>query len=105
MFNKIESLEYAQEFVRKVIAKGINIKYAKLFGSYSKGSQTPDSDIDILLVANDFVGVGFIDNTLFADLLVEFDAVQVKTYSVEDYEEGDPLVDEINSTSIILNLN
>ncbi len=105
MFNRNDGIKYAQEFVDKVVAKGINIRYAKLFGSYSKNLQTPESDIDILLVADDFVGVGFIDNVLIAKELYEFDYVQVKTYPVKDYEEGDPLVDEINKSGIQLNIN
>jgi predicted nucleotidyltransferase len=105
MFERNNCIEYAQNFVNKVIARGIDIKSAKLFGSYSKNTETADSDVDILLVSNEFTGVGFIDNLMIADELIEFDSVQVKTYSVQEFEEGDPLVEEINKTAIILNIN
>ncbi|MBM2814036.1 MAG: nucleotidyltransferase protein [Ignavibacteria bacterium] len=105
MFSKNDCIKYAQEFVDKVIAKGINIKYAKLFGSYSKNTQTVDSDIDILLVSDEFKGVGFIDNVLIANELYEFEYIQVKTYSVNDYEEGDPFVEEINKSALQLRIN
>jgi predicted nucleotidyltransferase len=105
MFKRDECIKYAQEFVDSVVAKGIELKYAKLFGSYAKGAQDVDSDVDILLVADDFIGVGFIDNGLIADELIKFDEVQVKTYPIKDYEEGDPLVDEIDRTAIQLTIN
>jgi predicted nucleotidyltransferase len=105
MLDRNGGIKYAQEFVHRVVSKGIDIKYAKLFGSYSKNTQTPDSDIDIALVADAFIGVGFIDSSLIVDELYEFDIVQVKTYNSKDYEEGDPLIDEINRTGIVLDVN
>jgi predicted nucleotidyltransferase len=105
MFERNDCIKYAQDFVDKVIARGIDIKYAKLFGSYSKNKETPESDVDILLVADDFTGVGFIDNIKIASELIEFDLVQVKTYTIKDYEESDPFVDEINKTAIALHSN
>ena len=42
MFYRNDGIKYAQDSVDKVVAKGINIKYAKLFGSYSKNTHTKD---------------------------------------------------------------
>ena len=105
MFTQANCIDYAQEFVRKIISKGINIRFAKLFGSYSKECQSNSSDIDILLVSEEFSGMGFIDNYLIADELIEFDEIQVKTYNIKDYEDSDPLIEEINKTAIELIVN
>lgn len=103
MLTREFSIKYAQNFVDRIRKKGINLKIVKLFGSYSKNSQKEDSDIDLLLVSDKFVGVGFIDFQLIADELIDFDLIQAKTYSTEDYEEGDPFLEEIEKTSILIN--
>ncbi len=103
MLTREFSIKYAQNFVDRIRKKGINLKIVKLFGSYSKNSQKEDSDIDLLLVSDKFVGAGFIDFQLIADELIDFDLIQAKTYSTEDYEEGDPFLEEIEKTSILIN--
>lgn len=96
-------IEYAAEFVRKLNSKGLDIRIAKLFGSYVKGLQNENSDIDLLLVSDKFVGAGFIDYKLIADELIVFDLIDAKTYSWDDYSKGDPFLDEISKTSITIN--
>ncbi len=103
MFTRENCIAYAEKFVNRLKSKGIEISVAKLFGSYSKGLQTEDSDIDLLLVSDRFVGAGFIDNLLIADELIDFDLIQARTYSLEDYSAGDPFIDEINRNCININ--
>lgn len=105
MLTRTDGIEYAQRFVNRLISKGIKIEHAKLFGSYSKNLQSEFSDIDVLLVGKDFTGVGFIDNKMMAEELFEFEIVQVKTYCLEDYNEGNPFWDEIISSGIDLKVN
>jgi predicted nucleotidyltransferase len=102
MFTQADCIEYSQSFINKIKAKGINLKYAKLFGSFSKHTQNNDSDIDILLVADEFSGIGFLDNALIYQELYEFPMINIKTYTSEDYQKGDPLIVEINRTGIEL---
>jgi predicted nucleotidyltransferase len=42
------------EFVRLLRVQGINVKKAILFGSYARGKNTPDSDIDVAVVSPQF---------------------------------------------------
>jgi predicted nucleotidyltransferase len=103
MFTREFCINYASEFVAKLKTKGIDIKIAKIFGSYSNGSATEISDIDLLLVSGNFKGAGFIDNMLFAEELIDYDKIHVKTYSYEDYQEGDPFIEEIEKDAIVIN--
>lgn len=103
MLAEFDYIKYAQRFVDQIRANGIELKVAKIFGSFTKHTQTELSDLDVLLVSDSFVGCGFIDNKLIAEALVEFDLIQTKTYSLEDYLESDPFLDEINKNSIQLN--
>ena len=43
------------------LSKRYPIKSLAVFGSYSRGDNTVDSDLDILVEFNDKVGIGFID--------------------------------------------
>ncbi len=103
MLTRENCINYTQEFVKRIKNKGIDVKIAKIFGSYSKNQQNEYSDIDVLLVSENFLGVGLIDNLLIANELVDFDLIQVRTYSIADYEEGDPFIDEINKSAILIN--
>lgn len=98
-------INYATQFVDSVAKKDIGLRYAKLFGSYAKNTANSESDIDILLVADKFVGAGFIDNSLIADELVKFDNIQVQTYCLKDYLESDPFINEINQYAINITVN
>ena len=101
-FDGLNYIEYAKSFVDSIIKKGIDIKVAKVFGSYVKNQQHEYSDIDILLVADVFKGVGFIDYSLISKELVEFYNIHARTYSMQDYDDGDPFIDEIKQNSVSL---
>lgn len=101
-FDQINYLDYARTFVDSIIKKGIDIKVAKVFGSYVKDQQHEYSDIDVLLVSDVFKGVGFIDYSLISKELVEFYNIHARTYSTQDYYDGDPFIDEINQNSVTL---
>ena len=105
MLTQKDSIEYTQNFIAKLQSKGLKIKYAHLFGSYSKNNQHYDSDIDLALAADEFIGLGFIDIDLFSKELYEYDLIQVKTYNTEYFEKGDPFIDEIKKTGISLKIN
>ncbi|MBM2813353.1 MAG: nucleotidyltransferase protein [Ignavibacteria bacterium] len=105
MLTRKDSLIYAKDFVNRILSKGIHLKTAMLFGSYATGNQNENSDLDILLVADGFTGLGFIDIAPFARELTEFYYIQVKTYPTQLYENGDPFIEEINKTSINLLVN
>ena len=102
---KEEIIRYSQEFIHIVKSKGINLKYAYLFGSYAKNQQREHSDVDIALVADEFTGFGFIDIKLCAIELFDYDLIQVKTYNTEYFKKSDPFIEEIMKYAIPLKIN
>jgi len=58
---KKEKLKIANEFIPKIkkILKKRNIKKAGIFGSYARGEQKKNSDIDILIKPPKGIGFGF----------------------------------------------
>lgn len=45
------------EYKQKLEALGVEVKRIFLYGSYALGRVTEDSDIDLLVVSNDFKGI------------------------------------------------
>ncbi len=84
----------------KEISKHYNIEEVYLFGSYAKGTNHKDSDIDIAIIINS-------DNNVF-DLMVELMMltqdidlrIEPHPIKVKDFEDGNPFVQEIIDTGI-----
>jgi len=55
MLDKTTALNMAQRYAREV-QKFLNPQAVVLFGSYAKGTQHDDSDIDIAVILNGFTG-------------------------------------------------
>lgn len=92
-------LKSVEEYIKE-ISKYYSIQEAYLFGSYAKGTNHEDSDIDIAVIINS-------DNNVF-DLMVELMMltqnidlrIEPHPIKVEDFEEGNPFVQEIIDTGI-----
>ena len=82
------------------ISKHYSIREVYLFGSYAKGTNHEDSDIDIAIIVNS-------DSNVF-DLMVELMMltqdidlkIEPHPIKVKDFEEGNPFVQEIINTGI-----
>jgi uncharacterized protein len=84
-----------------LIASGFPLKQAILFGSYTRNEQRADSDIDLALVADEFVGVGYFDLKHFAHIKVskdEYSSIETHTFSTTYFQQGDPFIEEIKRT-------
>ena len=83
---------------RRLTAGGLNISKVVLFGSHARGRATPDSDVDVAIISEDFRDRGLLeraDMTIGAEaeaikkFLVPFDIV---TLTPEEFEHGSSLV-------------
>lgn len=90
-----------KDFAGLVNACGISLKKVVLFGSYARSKQTENSDIDVALVADEFLGVPSEDVKLFIKAMRKHYIVQPKTYNTKDFNpDKDPFVEEILKTGI-----
>jgi uncharacterized protein len=105
MVTQQDAIEISQRFLSELLAKGIDIKKAYLYGSYAKNQQREYSDIDIALVGDNFIGVGPEDIKLFIGTLIDFKMIHTKTYATEDFEDADPFLEEIIRTGYELKFN
>jgi len=88
-----------KEYVEKISEK-FEIKAVYLFGSYAKGTNTDDSDIDIAVVLES--NIDTID--LMVDLMMLTQNIDLRIephpIKISDFETGNPFVDEIKSTGL-----
>lgn len=95
----IDIMNIVKKYVDE-ISKKFEIKEVYLFGSYAKGTNNDDSDIDIAIVLESDVNT--ID--LMVDLMILTQNIDLRIephpIKINDFEEGNPFVDEIKETGL-----
>ena len=94
-----EIMDIVNKYVQVILAN-YKVKAIILFGSYAKGTNHEDSDIDIAIIINS-------DSNVF-DLMVELMMltqnidlrIEPHPIKVKDFEDGNPFVQEIIETGI-----
>ena len=98
-----EIMQIVKAYVKKVCEK-YKIKQIILFGSYAKGTNNEDSDIDIAIFSKDFKNSSIIEDMSF--LLIKTSGLgidlQPQPFTLDDYSNPDGLVKEILDTGIEL---
>lgn len=102
--DKGEALRIASAYIESISAK-YNIKQAILFGSYAKGTNHDDSDIDIAIIVNNVVDI--IDTQI--DLMKLRRKVDLRIephpFMTGDFNQSNPVVNEILKYGIVINYN
>lgn len=95
-----EIMESIQKYIEK-ISEFYKIDAIILFGSYAKGMQNEDSDIDIAIVSSDFKDM-IEDGAKLIGLTWKIDTrIEPHPITTEDYEKtSNPFVKEIIDTGI-----
>ncbi len=94
-------MEIVQKYVEKVCEK-YQIKAIILFGSYAKGIEHEDSDIDIAIVTDDIENDRFDEEIKLMQLRWDIDLrIEPHIISISDYENDEtPFVMEVKNTGI-----
>lgn len=95
----INIIDIIKKYINE-ISKYYKIQEVYLFGSYAKGTNNEDSDIDVAIIINS-------DENTF-DLLVELMMytqnidlrIEPHPIKIEDFENGNPFVQEILDTGL-----
>lgn len=82
------------------ISKYYDIKEVYVFGSYVKGTNHEDSDIDIAIVLDS--NIDTIDLMVELMMLTQNIDLRIEPHPIkeQDFEEGNPFVDEIKNTGL-----
>jgi len=60
--------------VKELKQKGIEVEEVYLFGSYARGDFVRWSDVDLVIISEDFSGVEFLDRLSMIYRVISFDA-------------------------------
>ena len=95
-----EIMESIQKYIEK-ISQYYKIDTIILFGSYAKGTQNEDSDIDIAIISSDFKDI-IDDGAKLIGLTWKIDTrIEPHPIKKEDYDEvSDPFIQEVMNTGI-----
>jgi uncharacterized protein len=104
MLTREDVISKVEKFSNEILLSGFPLEKVVLFGSFAKGMQNADSDIDVALVSPSFSGFGFEDRKFFSKINIkkEFSIIEVKTFPSAYFEIGDPFTKEIIDTGIVL---
>lgn len=82
------------------ISKKFNIKEVYIFGSYAKGTNNKDSDIDIAVILDSDIDT--IDLMVELMMLTQNIDLRIEPHPIKtnDFAEGNPFVDEIKSSGL-----
>lgn len=82
------------------ISEKFNIKEVYIFGSYAKGTDNEDSDIDVAIVLDS--NIDTLD--LMVELMMFTENIDLRIephpFKVVDFEEGNPFIEEIKNTGL-----
>jgi uncharacterized protein len=87
-------LDILRRFGCALETRGVRTERMVLFGSYATGTYHEWSDIDVVVVSDDFVGMGYWDRiTILSDAICELRApIEAVAKTVEEWESGASLI-------------
>ena len=102
MLTRKAVIKTVRNYAEEINKTGVNLRRVILFGSFAKGTQHEWSDIDVALVADDFLGVGFLDRQRFSGIGIKKPYIRIEpiTYPTDYFVESDPFIEEIKKTGI-----
>jgi predicted nucleotidyltransferase len=100
MATKETAIKAAQSFIHDCSINGLSFSRVFLFGSHVKGLAHEWSDIDLLLVSDQF-GDNIFDNLkLYSRVNIKYPNIETHPYPTEYYEAGDDFLAEIMKDSV-----
>lgn len=84
------------KFRRSLEKNGITIKKLILFGSYASGSQHDGSDIDVVVVSDDFNNLGYWQRIdILSHAIYEvWEPIEATAYTSDEWEAGNTTIGE-----------
>lgn len=92
--DKSTVLAIISDFAKALEAESIKPQKIILFGSYSTGTQHEGSDIDLIVISEDFAGKGYWEriNVLSAAISTVFEPIEAIAMTPEEWQSGGSLI-------------
>jgi len=88
--DKKAALKVVSRFRKALEAKGLRINKLILFGSYAAGTYREGSDIDLVVISEDFTGKDYWERIdILSDAIYEvFEPIEAIPFTLEEWERG-----------------
>lgn len=100
MVTQSTAIKTAKSFINDCLTIGLSFHKVLLFGSFAKGTAHEWSDIDLLLISDQFNDNVFENLKLYSKINIKYPAIETHPYSTEYFSNGDPFIDEIRKEGI-----
>lgn len=100
MVTRESAVNAAKSFVKECQSKGLHFYKVLLFGSAAKNKTTEGSDIDLLLVSEQFGENIFENLKLYSKINIKYPMIETHPYPMIYFLEGDDFINEISEDSI-----
>lgn len=102
--DKSAVLEILSRFKKALESRGVRIDKLILFGSYAKGTQREWSDIDIVVVSDDFAGKNYWDRIdILTDAIYNvFEPIEAIAMTPDEWATGQSPIVEFSKTGEIV---
>ena len=102
-FDTKEKIEEIARNFSKLVQKELDVKSVYLYGSYAKGNFSEDSDIDIAVVGDNFIGDPIEDTMRLMKIRRKVDnRIEPRPFRTSDFNKSNPISKEIMETGIII---
>jgi predicted nucleotidyltransferase len=100
MLSRDDTINIVKDFITDCKTNNITFRNVVLFGSSVKNTRTDYSDIDLLLVSDQFGYDRWRNAGLIASINKKYNLIEAHTYPTTYFLEGDPFIEEVLNTGI-----
>ncbi len=94
------AINTAKSFINDCKSNGLTFYKVLLFGSTAINKSHEWSDIDLLLISDQFTDNIFENLKLYSRINIKYPIIETHPYPTKYYEEGDDFIKEISKESI-----
>jgi predicted nucleotidyltransferase len=102
MVTRETAINTANSFLNDCKTSGLTFHKVLLFGSAAKDMTHEWSDIDLLLISDQFSNNVFDNLKLYSKINIKYPIIETHPYPTKYYNEGDDFIQEISKDSIEL---
>ena len=102
MVTRETAINTARSFVNECQLNGLTFHKVLLFGSAAKDMTHRGSDIDLLLISDQFTDNVFDNLRLYSKVNIKYPIIETHPYPTKYYYEGDDFITEISKESIAI---
>lgn len=97
-------IKIVDQFHRGIKARGIEPQKLILYGSYASGINSEGSDIDLVVISDDFIGKDYWDRIeILSDIIYEiFAPIEAVAMTQEEWDRGDSFVTDFARNGEVL---